>query len=44
MEIILVFQNAVNKMVNEPATWSSFSGSLAKTVKDEKIDFINKRN
>ena len=27
---------AVNKMVNEPATWSSFSGSLAKTVKDKK--------
>jgi len=23
-------------MVNEPATWSSFSGSLAKTVKDTK--------
>ena len=27
---------AVNKMVNEPATWSSFSGSLAKIVKDRK--------
>jgi hypothetical protein len=27
---------AVNAMVNEPATWSSFSGSLAKTVKDKK--------
>ena len=27
---------AVNTMVNEPATWSSFSGSLAKTVKDKK--------
>jgi glycosyltransferase involved in cell wall biosynthesis len=26
----------VNAMVNEPATWSSFSGSLAKTVKDKK--------
>tara|TARA_B100000767_G_scaffold161837_1_gene151893 strand:- start:50 stop:919 length:870 start_codon:yes stop_codon:yes gene_type:complete len=26
----------VNKMVNEPATWSSFSGSLAKTTKDRK--------
>ena len=26
----------VNKMVNESATWSSFSGSLAKTVKDRK--------
>ena len=25
----------VNEMVNEPATWSSFSGSLAKTVKDK---------
>jgi len=23
-------------MVNEPATWSSFSGSLAKTAKDRK--------
>ena len=27
---------AVNTMVNEPATWSSFSGSLAKTIKDKK--------
>jgi glycosyltransferase involved in cell wall biosynthesis len=26
---------AVNEMVNEPATWSSFSGSLAKTIKDK---------
>ena len=26
---------AVNLMVNDSATWSSFSGSLAKTVKDE---------
>ena len=26
----------VNEMVNEPATWSSFSGSLAKTAKDKK--------
>jgi polyisoprenyl-phosphate glycosyltransferase len=26
----------VHAMVNEPATWSSFSGSLAKTVKDKK--------
>ncbi len=26
----------INEMVNEPATWSSFSGSLAKTVKDKK--------
>ena len=26
----------VNKMVNEPATWSSFSGSLAKVAKDRK--------
>ena len=24
-------------MVNEPATWSSFSGSLAKVVKDKKF-------
>ena len=29
-------KSVVNKMVNEPATWSSFSGSLAKTVKDKK--------
>jgi len=27
---------AVNEMVNEPATWSSFSGSLAKIAKDRK--------
>ena len=27
----------VNKMVNEPATWSSFSGSLVKTEKDRKF-------
>jgi len=26
----------VNEMVNEPATWSSFSGSLAKLVKNKK--------
>jgi len=26
----------VNKMVNEPATWSSFSGSLAKVAKNRK--------
>ena len=26
----------VNKMINEPATWSSFSGSLAKVAKDRK--------
>ena len=26
----------VNEMVNEAATWSSFSGSLAKTAKDKK--------
>ena len=26
----------VNEMVNEPATWSSFSGSLAKTVKNKR--------
>jgi polyisoprenyl-phosphate glycosyltransferase len=26
----------VHAMVNEPATWNSFSGSLAKTVKDKK--------
>ena len=29
-------KSVVNKMVNEPATWSSFSGSLAKIVKDSK--------
>jgi polyisoprenyl-phosphate glycosyltransferase len=29
-------KSAVNTMVTEPATWSSFSGSLAKTVKDTK--------
>ena len=28
---------AVIKMVNEPATWSSFSGSLAKTTKDREF-------
>ena len=27
-------KTAVNEMVNEPATWSSFSGSLAKRIKD----------
>jgi hypothetical protein len=27
----------VNEMINEPATWSSFSGSLAKTAKDRKF-------
>ena len=30
-------KQVVNKMVNESATWSSFSGSLAKTVKDKKF-------
>jgi len=30
-------KSVVNKMTNEPATWSSFSGSLAKTVKDKKF-------
>ena len=29
-------KSVVNKMVNESATWSSFSGSLAKIVKDRK--------
>jgi polyisoprenyl-phosphate glycosyltransferase len=29
-------KSAANTMVNEPATWSSFSGSLAKTAKDKK--------
>ena len=29
-------KSIVNEMVNEPATWSSFSGSLAKIVKDKK--------
>ena len=30
-------KSIVQQMVNEPATWSSFSGSLAKTVKDKKF-------
>ena len=30
-------KSAVNTMVNEPATWSSFSGSLSKIVKDKKF-------
>jgi len=30
-------KSAVNAMVNEAATWSSFSGSLAKTAKDKKF-------
>ena len=30
-------KSIVNKMINEPASWSSFSGSLAKTVKDKKF-------
>jgi hypothetical protein len=29
-------KSAVNEMVNESATWSSFSGSLAKVAKDRK--------
>ena len=29
-------KSIVNEMANEPATWSSFSGSLAKTEKDRK--------
>ena len=29
-------KSIVNEMVNEPATWSSFSGSLAKIVQDRK--------
>ena len=29
-------KSIVNEMVNEPATWSSFSGSLAKIAKDRK--------
>jgi len=29
-------KSVVDKMVNEPATWSSFSGALAKIVKDKK--------
>ena len=29
-------KSIVNEIVNEPATWSSFSGSLAKTAKDKK--------
>jgi len=30
-------KSVVNKIVNEPATWSSFSGSLAKIAKDRKF-------
>ena len=30
-------KSAVNAIVNEPATWSSFSGSLAKTIKNKKF-------
>jgi hypothetical protein len=30
-------KSIVNEMVNEPATWSSFSGSLAKITKDRKF-------
>ena len=29
-------KSIINEMVNEPATWSSFSGSLAKIAKDKK--------
>ena len=29
-------KSIVNEMVNEPSTWSSFSGSLAKIAKDRK--------
>ena len=29
--------STVNSMINEPATWSSFSGSFAKIVKDKKF-------
>jgi len=29
-------KSAVNEMANEPATWSSFSGALAKITKDRK--------
>ena len=29
-------KSAVNKMIDEPSTWSSFSGSLAKIIKDRK--------
>ena len=29
-------KSIVNKLVNEPATWSSFSGALAKITKDRK--------
>jgi polyisoprenyl-phosphate glycosyltransferase len=30
-------KSVVSKLVNEPATWSSFSGSLAKKVNDKKF-------
>ena len=32
---------AVNKMINNSATWSSFSGSLAKIFKDENLTSIS---
>ena len=30
-------KSAVNEMINEPATWNSFSGSLAKIAKDRRF-------
>ena len=30
-------KSIISKLVNEPATWNSFSGSLAKTIKDKKF-------
>ena len=32
---------AVNQMINNSATWSSFSGSLAKIIKDENLTSIS---
>ena len=32
---------AVNKMINDSATWSSFSGSLAKIIKEEDLTSIS---
>ena len=32
---------AVNQMINDSATWSSFSGSLAKIIKDEDLTSVS---
>jgi len=37
-------KHVVNKMINEAATWSSFSGSLAKIVKDkDRVSILSTR-